>query len=707
MKKLKHQDLVTLYKEGEQADSNIYSEQRSNLMLVAGNHYSKKNSKYWSRVRDSRELSQESKIRLTKNHIQRICKIYENNILSFAPDVAVMPKNENELQDQKAAELNQAVWRDIKSRHNFKDRVREFAQDFVRIGEVCVKVFWDEMRGEFLGYEQAVDEMGMPVFDEGGLPVSDKSKPRFSGDLVFQRIFGFNMFRAREAKSMDESWFIGHRYMEDIDELKKRIGDDEERLKYVQVSKDETYLVFDGQNTVYSTESNQCMLMEVFVKPCAVYPKGYYYIYTDTGVLWEGELPYGLFPILYAGFDEVPTNPRHHSIIKVARPYQAELNRAASKIAETQITLGDDKLLVQAGSKIQQGGTLPGVRAVTYAGATPTVLPGRSGDQYLNYMQQQIDEMYTVVNLAEDMQEKQVQLDTTAQLFMSISQKKKYSIYSTKFESFLSRLCGLSLDTTRNYISEESLVPAIGRSEFINIEEFKNSKPLFYQIALEPSTEDMESKLGKHLMLTNMLQYVGSNLDPKDIGKLMRLSPYANKEQAFGDLTLDYDNANNMILSLDRGVYLPPNPSDDPAYLLKRITNRTRQADFMYLPEEIKAMYSQAYEELVAIQTEQQRKIQEAALGYIPMAQAAVPCDYYVQDPNNASKVQRARVPTDALSWLLKRLEEQGFNQKMLAMQQQGTIADIASKVLQGPPPQQAMSQGDGAQPMIQATGQM
>lgn len=709
-KRLKHQDLVSLYREGEQADSQIYSEQRSNLMLVAGNHYSKKNSRHWARIRDSREISQEQKIRLTKNHIQRICKLYENNILSFAPDVAVLAKNESELQDQKAAELNNSVWQDIKSRHNFKDRIRELVQDYVRIGEACVKVYWDEMKGEFKGYEQEVDELGQPAMDEAGNPVPNKSKPIFSGDLVFERIFGFNMFRAKEAKSMDESWFVGHRKMVDVDELKARIGNDEEKLKYVQVSQDETYLIFDGQNTGYGTVQNQCLLLEVFIKPCANYPKGYYYIYTNVGILWEGELPFGIFPIVYVGFDEVPTNPRHHSLIKVIRPYQAELNRTASKIAETQITLGDDKLLIQAGSKITQGGMLPGVRAVTYAGQQPTVLPGRAGDQYLNYMQQQIEEMYMVVNLSEDIQEKQTQIDVTAQLFQSIDQKKKYSIYSNKFERFLAALCGLSLDTNKNYVSDDALIPVIGRSEFVNIPEYKSTQPLFYQIKLEPSTEDMESRVGKHLMLTNMLQYVGSNLDPKDIGKLMRLSPYANKEQALDDLTLDYDNANNIILSLDRGKYMAPNPSDDPAYLLKRITNRTRKADFQYLSPEIQQMYAQVYEELVMIQTEQQRKIQEAALGYIPMAAAAVPCDYYVPDPNNSSKVMRARVPSDSLGWLLSRLDEQGFNQKMLANQQQGTQAAIAEQLLQSPPQQPgAVDTGNVQQPMVQpqATGPM
>lgn len=704
MKKLKHQDLVKLYRDGEAADSIIYSEQRSNLMLVSGNHYARKNSRYWSRIRDGRELTQDQKIRLVKNHVQRICKLYENNILSYAPSVAVLPNNENELQDQKAAELHQSVWENIKKKHKFQDRVREWVQDFVRIGEVVLKVYWDDMKGEFLGYEQQVDPLGQPEFDEMGQPIPDKSKPRFSGDLCFERIFGFNMFRAKEAKSMDESWFVGHRKMVDADELKARIGDDEEKLKYVQVSRDETYLIFDGQNTSYATADNQVLLLETFIKPCQQYPKGYYYIYTLTGILWEGELPFGIFPIVYAGMDEVPTNPRHHSIIKVIRPYQAELNRTASKIAETQITLGDDKLLVQAGSKIAPGGTQPGVRAITYAGAQPTVLPGRNGDQYIGYMQQQIEEMYQVANVAEDLEERPAQVDPQAMLFISMDREKKYVVYSNKIERFLSDVCAVSLETTRNSISDDALIACIGRSEFVNIAEFKNSSPLMYQIKLDPAVESMSTRFGKQLMINTVMQYVGSNLEPKDIGKLVRLSPFANIEEGFSDLTIDYDNATNMILSLDRGQYMAPNMNDDAKYLMKRISNRMRKADFSMLAPEIQQMYAQVYDELLNIEAEQQRKIQEAALGYVPMSGMAVVCDLYVPDPNNSSKTMRARVPYDSLTWLLKRLEEQGVNQAALMQQQQGVLADLASKLTQNPPQPQQMAapQEQAVQPQLQ-----
>lgn len=706
MKKLDHNELMKLYKDGEQADNHLYAEQRSNLLLVAGAHYARKGSRFWNRVRDDNRLSEEQKIRLVLNHIQRICKIYENNIISFAPSVAPVPKNENELQDQKAAELSNAVWRDIKARHRWNDKVREIVQDFNRIGEVFHKIYWDENKGKIVDYAVAVDEMGQPILDPMGQPQKDPSKPIFSGDFVFERIFGFNVFRAKEAKSMMESWFVGYRKMVNIDDLRARIGNDPEKQELIEASKDETYLIFDGNGSAYDRSQNECLLLEYYIRPSNVFPNGYYFICTLKGILWEGELPFGVFPIIYAGMDEIPTSPRHYSIIKQLRPIQGEINRAVSQVATHQITLGDDKLAVQAGTKVANGGLQPGVRVLSYSGQAPVVIPGRTGDQYIPYIEKMIEQFYVAANLQEEMAEKPSNLDPYTMLFMSIQQKKKFSVYTSKIEQYLIDFCEKTLELAKQYYTEHNLVPAIGRAELINISEFKNTSPLFYQIKLEPGTEDMETRLGKQLTFNQIMQYVGSNLDPKDIGKIIRTSPYANNDLASEDLTMDFDNGTNMILALDRGQYMGPSMYDDKKYLIKRLTTRTRKADFKFLAPQIQQMYQQVISQLIDMDAEEQRKIQEAAAGFIPMSGMAVVCDIYVPDPSNTSKTMRARVPYDALTWLLKRLEEQGASQQSIMQQQQSIVAQTAGHITNSPsqPQQGAILPQPGMQPPLNPT---
>lgn len=694
---------MRLYQEGINADSSVYAEQRSNVLLAAGNHYNKKNSKFLGRLREEQSLSQDQKIRLTKNHTQRVCKIYENGLITYAPGVTPYPRNPNEVQDQKSAELNKSVWENIKSKHKMRQKTLEAAQDFTRVGEVFTKIYWDHSKGEFLGYEQQVDEMGQPVLDEMGQPVADKTKAKFSGDLVFERVFGFNVFRAKEAKSMDDSWFIGIRKMVDVEELRSKVKDDPEKIKLIQATRDETYRVYDGNSNSYQdANTNQCLVTEFYIRPCESYPLGYFYITTNAGILFEGELPEGKFPIAYAGFDENPTLPRYSSIIKVLRPYQAEINRASSKVAEAQVT-SDDKVFIQAGTKLQNGGMQPGLKVNQYSGQPPIVMPGRTGDQYFSYIQMQIEEMYLAANLAEALEEKQDNVDPYSNLYKSMLQKKKYIIYAQKFQDYLQQVCDIALTLHRYFVDENALIPMIGKSDVVNIPEYKGTNPLSYSIKLEDGNEDMESKFGRQLMFNNIIQYVGANLDKRQLGLLFRMSPYANNEGAFEELTLDVDNATNMILALDRGEQMAPSDKDDPDYMMKRLTSRMRKADFKTLPMNVQQLYVQTYDQYVQIQAIQQQKIQEAALGYIPMSGMAVTCDLYVPMPGNAGKTQRARVPYDSLVWLLKRLEEQGRNQEAMAQQDPSTLASIADKLKENPPQAPTDGAGESTQPVLQS----
>jgi hypothetical protein len=56
------QELETLYRDAEQVDSDVFAEQRSNILLVSGKHYNNRSSKLWNRIRSSNELSTEQKI---------------------------------------------------------------------------------------------------------------------------------------------------------------------------------------------------------------------------------------------------------------------------------------------------------------------------------------------------------------------------------------------------------------------------------------------------------------------------------------------------------------------------------------------------------------------------------------------------------------------------------------------------------------------
>jgi len=689
-------DLNEVWKDAEACDKDLRSEQRTNIQLVAGDHYNRQGSRYWNRIRESKKLSPETRLRITKNHIGKITKLYRNAIQQHSPGVAIVPKNETEIQDQKAAEQHHAVWQDIKSRHKVNKKIRTWIKDFVEIGEVACKVFWDPDAGTQIGWEPELDEMGQPLMSQPeldpltGAPLSQpemvpSKRPAMSGDLVFDTILGPDLRRDQNSKDMADSPWMGLAKMVAIKDLKKKYAGDDAKIKFIQEATEDTFRVFESGNNSHKNTKDLSQVREFYYRPCADYPKGYFFITTELGILEEGELPFGFFPIIYEGFDEITTSPRHYSIIRQLRPYQIEINRAASKMAEHQVTIGDTKVFLLSGSKPGAGATKPGIRYESITGQPPVIVPGQTGDQFLPYLESQIKEMYMIADLQEELEEQPTQVEAYALLFRSLKQKKKFVIYAEKFESFLTEIAYASLQLMKKYAPPQLFVNMAGKNEQVNVKEFKGSDDLRWQIKVEPQTDDVETKFGKQLVLNNIIQYIGANLDKKDVGKFIRLSPYLSKEKMLQEFTADWDNSQNDILAMDRGEYPQPNKYEDHKYLLAAMTNRVKQPDFQFKEPKVKQVYDQKIKEHEQAISIEAQELQAAQAGMIPTSGGSVKCDYYVPDPNNPMGSKRATIPADAIQWVIKKLADQGTFMEGVKGLTQDSLSEIAAMAQQQP----------------------
>lgn len=682
-------ELERLYTESEEIDAEIFAEMRSNLLLISGEHYNRRHSTFFRRIRDARELGDQAKIRLTKNHVQNIHKKYVNHVVSAVPGVTCGPKIESELPCQKAAELYNAVWKDAEEKHGVDELIDSWTEDYFGVGEVHTKIFWDHMAGQLLGHRQAMDEEGNLLTEEDGSPTLGEAV--YTGDFVIEELYGFNLLRAPEAKTLKKSHYLIIRKMVNKDDLLAKFTD---KKKFIHEGSDKTMVVFDASKGGYRKTNNEVLLKEIYFRSCPQYPNGYYYFFTTEGILTEGELPGGVFPIVSELCEKIQTTPRGRSIIKHMRPYQAEINRAASKMAEHQITLGDDKILIQNGTKVTPGAALPGVRSINVAGVNPTILPGRDGSQYLNYMNSQIQELYQVMN-CDDSDDASAQLDAYTLLYRSASQKKKFKRYIKPFERYLKSFATTYLKLAKIHLPDDAFIRAAGRQERINISEFKNADDLSHKIIVIPQSDDIETKMGKQLVLNHLVQFTGQNMDKKDLGKLIRLMPYVNEEEGLEDLTIDYDAATNMVLAMDRGEQPLVSQYDDPVYMIRRLTNRVRKADFRFMAPQIQMMYAQTIKQYQQIKIQQLQALQMAEAGFIPTDGYMVVCDLYVSDPEDPAKTRRARIPYGAIRWLIQKLETQGQSLPELEQMNQGALAEMAGQMSQ----HQQLSSAQGMSP--------
>lgn len=679
-------ELDEFYSSSDGIDSEVFAEMRSSLLLVAGDHYARRDSSFFRRIRDSKDLSKEQKLRLTKNHVRKICQLYANNIVSTNPSVGFTPKDEASTHDLKSAELHKSVWRDAYVKHNIDDKVDDWVDSYVQIGEVHTKVFWDESMGPVVGFEPLIDEAtGQPKLDFLGNKMQDFTKPVASGEFVFEEIFGFNLLRPTECKDLDKAEWLCSRKMVDKAQLLKKFPDKKE---FITTDQDETYVIFDITKGGYGQSNKQTMLQEFFFRPCLRYPNGYFYYKTKSGILAQGELPAGIFPIISQSFDKLKTTPRGRSPVKTMRPYQAEINRAASKMAEHQITIGDDKLLLQNGSKVSAGASLPGVRTVNYTGSEPKILAGRDGSQYLATITQNITELYQVMMVAEDSEMKDAKLDAYTLLFRSAKEKKKFQRYIKGFEKFLIKVVKAYLNLAKAHLPDDAVIYAIGKNEQVNIPEFRQYSDINIDVVVEAQADDIETKLGKQLVQNHILQYVGANLSKDEIGKIIKQMPYVDNGEAFDDITIDSDSAMNDILALDRGEQPPINQYDNHEYMIKRLSLRTRKSDFKFLPPE----YQDNYRKKIALHQQFDAKnkieIQRAEAGFIPTDGALISVDFYVDAPNSTGgvKQQKAKIPYQAIDWLLNQMAAQGASQKSFENYPQGVQAEISQMITQQNP---------------------
>ena len=182
--------------------------------------------------------------------------------------------------------------------------------------------------------------------------------------------------------------------------------------------------------------------------------------------------------------------------------------------------------------------------------------------------------------------------------------------YIEKFEHFLKRICKLYLRLAKHYLDEQTLIPLIGKSEYVNIPEFKTTEDIDTTIKVIPMVDDINTMWGKWLSINHMIQYSSAQLGKEDIARIARNMPFGNFEESFSDIMLDYDLAENFMLAIERGEQPQPSQADNKEYMIKKLQNRIRAADFSLLNPQIQQYYLTVSEQYMQMSAQEKLEIQ-------------------------------------------------------------------------------------------------
>ena len=723
-KNLDHTILDSMYRNADSLDNRHFQKLMSYERLIQGDHFYQSMQKQIRTSRTWEGSSPKARLRLVQNHLARWHNYWMNGIINQASDVEPMPKNDNELKDRKAAELNKSVKSHIAEETDFFSVRDRLVGDYLK-GECAVRIGFNPDQGSLVPgeIEQAMDENGQPAMEPyvdptTGQPIIDpmtgqpQMRPVFiqplmpSGIMTIEAVEMENLLRDPMARSWNEARWVCHRKTrdkKDIIKLAKQLVDNPEALQEM-VNKlseeDETLSAYKGTDNNYMIEESdkKVSVREFFWRPSIEYPNGYYVMCTSSFTIMESELPAGEFPFEFENFDNVQGTPRGASRLKQLAPIQLEINRCVSKIAEHQITVGDDKLVTQAGSKIAEVNKYDGIRIFKVTGGfAPQFLQGRSGDQYVDFWLNNVSMLEKIGEMSEISEDKMVGMEPYAIFFLSSKQKMKFARHASKFERFLVRLWKKVLRIHKYHVHPNAVIEMVGSPEKVNIDEYKSTTDIDFQIKLKPRTEDPDSLIAQQHSLETLLQYAGGNLNEADIGMIAKYSPFIQKTDMVLDSTLKADRATNMILKLDKGANMPISMSDDPDYMLRRLSSRMSMADFdditfrqqdgQVVPTDIIHQLYQAkiaeYENMIA---EREQKALAMQRDMIPTTGGLIPIQMYEAVPSQDGSVssKRIQLPNDALEWLIQALKTQGMTESTIANLPGGVAADVQGMIAQG-----------------------
>jgi len=681
-------DLDQDFIQAEKTDHLVLREMRQNVKLVNADHYSHLN-KDNNRVRQRLKVKGKQQLRLTFNFIHRVRTFYTNRIFNLAPGVVVGPRSESEIQDQKAAEQHGYVWDYICNTHNMRDKLRRWIDDFFDIGEVALKLSWNPTLGKpYAGpvqqeMEQSIDENGNVAEIPIGEPFQEMTVP---GDIEFERIFAFDLFRDPAAKSMDEARYLIWRKLVDKKELAKQYPD--ANIKEIsEDSYEDTFVVFNTNSGSYEkSRETQVLVREHYFKPSLVYPNGYYYIATKNDILAEGELPGGIFPIIWRGFDEGQTRARAFSLIRQIKSPQAEINRCLSKIAEHQITLGDDTVYIQKGTQVAPGGYVNGQKVVKHTGPQPFVSQGRSGEQYANHLLRMVEWIEKIAGI-DLFSEKAGGQDAWAQVHKGLKEKERFSKYGEKIESMLKEVCEMCLQLYKANSPDELLVRVFGRKEIPNLEEFRNVDNLAYQIRVDPGNKDADEQMREQLVANTILQY-SPDMPSEQRALLIRNMPLGGNNEDFEQESLaKYDQAKNLALAIERPNSPLPKINNyvDKDYVRNYLVTRRTRPEMDFLPPEVIQKYDITIAELEKLKAEEVRNEQALNADFIPIGGDQIKLDIYQEVPasGGGTKSERATISQQTWFWLKDRLESQHGVQQDLDLANDADVSNMG-KLFEG-----------------------
>lgn len=304
-------------------------------------------------------------VNLPINHYGNIASHILTMVTATRPSFQARSVNtdvKSQIQTNLANGLLEYYMRDKRLEQDLKSAV----EHAVIMGSGYIKMEWNATTGEVYDYvepeyEQAIDEMGMPIMDEMGEPVYEMDEdgepvvlregvPLYSGDIVYKVLSPFDVVFDPTKSDNNHDWQLARSFKNKYD-LAAKYPELEEEIKKLKTKSDVNTSRISM--TAYD-ETTDVPVYEFYHKPTESLPKGRYVMYLDEEVVLEDTvLIYKNLPIFRIASRNIIGTPFSYSAMFDLLPVQDAVNSLYSTIMTNQTTFGVQNVYVERGSDVQ------------------------------------------------------------------------------------------------------------------------------------------------------------------------------------------------------------------------------------------------------------------------------------------------------------------------------------------------------------------
>lgn len=202
------------------------------------------------------------------------------------------------------------------------------AEYAIILGEGYVKMEWDSQSGEEFGTDP---DTGVVVYD---------------GDIKYSNLSPLDVVRDFAREDQDHDWIVTRSYKNRYDLIAKYPEQADEIMKIDAKNKDTGYVMA----SFLEEESDLIAVYEFYHKRTAAMSQGRYMMYvSDTGILFDGPMPYRILPVFRISPSDIIGTPLGYSIMFDLLPIQESLNQLYTIVTTNQTAFGIQNVMAPKG----------------------------------------------------------------------------------------------------------------------------------------------------------------------------------------------------------------------------------------------------------------------------------------------------------------------------------------------------------------------